>query len=157
MVPLMRSALNAISLIFIVANSLAAQEVEQCQLAQPQSGDIGIRGLRCVGPSASCAIGLTDRADALRHEFAVEPVVVQIAPGGETGREREGVRVGDVLVAIDSLLITTRAGGARLANLPVGRPVRLLVRRDGRLVELTLTPVRGCGVRSITVRTGRSR
>ncbi len=43
---------------------------------------------------------------------------------------------GDVLVAVDGQLITTRDGSARFSALPPDRAARLRIRRDGRLMEL---------------------
>jgi C-terminal processing protease CtpA/Prc len=50
---------------------------------------------------------------------------------------------GDVLVAVDSALITTRAGSEQLFRAPAGRPLRLLVRRHGRDREVVVVPAAG--------------
>lgn len=122
---------------------LAAQE---CTAGRVLAGDLGIERLRCTGPSASCAINVRLAGDERpRHVFAVEPVIERLAS------DVAGLRTGDTLVAIDSVLITTAAGGARLARLHAGRPVRLLVRREGALVEILATPRRGCGIGSLRV------
>jgi hypothetical protein len=128
----------------VLAAPLAAQE---CPGGHPPAGDIGIRGLLCRGPAASCAINVRAPGDGpARHVFAVEPVIATLADGVTTE-----LRAGDTLVAIDSLLITTAAGGERLARVPVAAPVRLLVRRDGVLTEVRVIARRGCGVTSLRV------
>ena len=42
------------------------------------------------------------------------------------------LHTGDILIAIDGVLITTRDGGRRLANLRPGVPITLRIRRDGK-------------------------
>jgi hypothetical protein len=127
----------------VIAAPLAAQE---CPGGRAPAGDIGIRGLHCRGPAASCAINVRARADGpVRHAFAVEPVIATLTDGAV------GLRAGDTLVAIDSLLITTTSGGERLARLPIAGPVRVLVRRDGVLHEVRITARRGCGITSLRV------
>lgn len=99
-----------------------------------------------TGPAASCAINVRSGAGGVvRHTFAVEPVVTAIT------REARDLRPGDTVVAIEGILITTAAGGERLAQLPVGRTIVLLIRRDGALVDLQLTTRSGCGVTSLEV------
>ncbi|MEX2609198.1 MAG: hypothetical protein WEA24_04570 [Gemmatimonadota bacterium] len=124
------------------APPLAAQ---QCPAGRPPAGDFGIRAVRCTGPAASCAINVPIGSnDGVRHEFAVEPVITAVA-------EETDLRVGDALVAVDGLLITTAAGGERLAGPRVGAAVLLLVRREGALLEIRMTAVRGCGIGSLRV------
>jgi len=125
-----------------VASSLAAQ---QCPAGRPPAGDLGIRAVRCTGPAASCAINVrTGGDDSVRHEFAVEPVITTVA-------DETDLHVGDALVALDGLLITTAAGGERLAGLRAGASVQILVRRDGVLHEIRMTAGRGCGIGSLRV------
>jgi hypothetical protein len=125
-----------------LAQPLVAQ---QCPGGRSPAGDVGIIGLLCRGPAASCAINMQSRSnESARHLFAVEPVITGVD-------EDTDLRVGDTLVAIDSLLITTAAGGARMAQLTVDAPIRLLVRRDGELREIRMNARRGCGIGSLRV------
>lgn len=127
----------------LALGSLAAQD---CPGGRERSGDLGIGGIRCVGPSASCAINLgTSSDDSLRHLFAVEPIVTRVDSTAAP------LRAGDTLVAIDGVLITTAAGGTRLAKLRVGQVVVLLVRREGTLLELSITAGAGCGITTLEV------
>jgi membrane-associated protease RseP (regulator of RpoE activity) len=140
----------------LVAAPLTAQS---CPVGRPVSGDIGIRGVRCAGPAASCAInvdaqggsrdvgdvGEVRQGSGVRHVFAVEPVVTELS--GAAGE----IVVGDTLVAIDGMLITTAAGGRRLARIRTGEVVALLIRRNGQLLEQRLEAVAGCGITSLRV------
>jgi membrane-associated protease RseP (regulator of RpoE activity) len=47
---------------------------------------------------------------------------------------------GDVIVAIDGALITTRKGGTAFAHLEAGEPVELTIRRKGRTHEVVVIP-----------------
>ncbi len=127
-----------------LAAGLAAQQPDRCPTDWAGHGDLGIERVQCLGGTASCRINDRDSTGALTHRFSVEPEVVRVATGSE-------VRAGDVLVAVDSLLITTNGGGRRLASVAGGRTVRLLVRRDGRLRELEVVAGGGCGITSLNV------
>jgi membrane-associated protease RseP (regulator of RpoE activity) len=73
--------------------------------------------------------------------FRGEPQIKSIASNGPaTGR----LRPGDVIVAIDGMLITTRAAGARLAELEPGEPLTLTVRRGNREVDVRIVPDERC-------------
>jgi C-terminal processing protease CtpA/Prc len=92
----------------------------------------------CYG--GDCQIALRD-GETLYHLFTVEPMVRGVVPDGPAaGRLREG----DVIVAVDGRLITTRAGGERMASLAPGGAVTLRVRREGRELDVTLTPRGEC-------------
>jgi hypothetical protein len=126
---------------------------QQCPEGRTPVGDVGIGGLLCTGPAASCAINVRSSDDGgVHHEFAVEPVIAALTAGSSPTSSSDGaLRLGDVLVAVDSVLITTAAGGRRLARLAPHATVRLLVRSDGELREIRMVARRGCGVRSLTV------
>jgi hypothetical protein len=65
-------------------------------------------------------------------EFGTEPVVRGMSADG-------GVLLdGDVIVAVDGILITTSAGGRRFAAIDASEPTRLTVRRNGRQVDVTV-------------------
>lgn len=119
---------------------------QTCPGGRDASGDLGITGVRCTGPSASCAINLRARDDgSTYHMFAVEPTVTAVS-----GASTE-IRAGDTVVAVDEVLITTAAGGRRLAGLDAGQTVLLLVRRNEELIELRITARTGCGITSLEV------
>jgi hypothetical protein len=73
--------------------------------------------------------------------FRGEPEIKSISSNGPAAGR---LRVGDVLVAIDGMLITTRAAGARLAHLEPGEPLTLTVRRGNREIEVRITPDEPC-------------
>jgi predicted metalloprotease with PDZ domain len=128
--------------------ALLTAQAAQCPEGRPSAGDIGIRRIECHGPSAACGIYGREDDGSFHHNFSVEPTITEIASAESAG----GLAVGDRIVAVDSVLITTREGGRRLANLPVNAPVRVLVRRQGALREYVIRAERGCGIRGITVR-----
>jgi hypothetical protein len=60
----------------LALGSVAAQE---CPAGRERSGDTGIRGVRCVGPAASCSINVASGdGGERRHLFAVEPIVTAV-------------------------------------------------------------------------------
>lgn len=139
-----RVAILATLALLLGAARVPAQDV--CPEGRPVTGDLGIERYRCVG--GACEIWSRTQAGRA-HVFTTEPRVDQLDPAGEAAGKLE---VGDVIVAVDDLLITTAAAGRRLASLEPGRPVRLWIRRDGREVRLTVTPVPGCGPSGLSVR-----
>jgi hypothetical protein len=97
--------------------------------AEDARGDLGISGLDCRG---ECTLTMNERGEENRWSFTVEPRITGVARGGPS----DGIlRVGDDLVAIDGILITTSAGGRRFANIEPGEDVRVRFRRDGRSAE----------------------
>lgn len=62
-------------------------------------------------------------------QFGAEPIV-----RGKTG-DGSSLIDGDMLVAVDDILITTAAGGRRLASIDA-QPTRFTIRRDGREIVL---------------------
>ena len=73
--------------------------------------------------------------------FRDEPVIGAVDPNGPAAGR---LRPGDVLVAVDGVLITTAEAGRRFANPEGGRPVRLRIRRGGRELETRITPADPC-------------
>lgn len=117
----------------------------RCPEGHPETGDLGISHLLCVG--GSCSVNLrTGRGFA--HDFSTEPRIRGLERGGPAwGRLQDG----DVLVAIDGVLITTREGGRRLANLTPGKPVTLRIRRGGKEMNVTVIPRLGCNMPMLAV------
>ena len=80
-------------------------------------------------------------AQAVSYEFSAEPWLRGIDSGGPAAGVLEE---GDTLVAVNGYLITSSRGGRELGTLPLDADARLTVRRDDRLVEVTLRPIRHC-------------
>src|SRR5918999_378345 len=121
----------------------------RCPEGHPETGDIGITSLLCV--SGSCAVNLRS-GRGYTHEFSTEPRIDGVDRGGPADGK---LRDGDVIVAIDGVLITTREGGRRLANLKVGVPVTLRIRRAGREMDVTLVSKLGCNMPRLAVLGGK--
>jgi hypothetical protein len=128
------------------AGLLRAQAPASCPEGRELSGDLGIEQLICSG--SACAVSLRDDA-GYYHDFSVEPRIGRLRSGTPPA---DALRDGDVIVAIDDVPITTREGGRRMANLTVGRPVTLTIRRDGQLLSVEVHPVPGCNMPGLRVR-----
>jgi regulator of sigma E protease len=76
------------------------------------------------------------------YSFESEPRIRKVDPEGPADGK---LKAGDRIVGIDGLLITTYEAGKRFANLVVGEPVDLTVRRRGSLVDVTIVPVESTG------------
>ena len=139
-----------ICLFFAVATAIAftsagAQTGLRCPEGHPATGDLGIEYLLCVG--GSCSVNLrTERGYA--HEFSTEPRIRGIQPGGPAAGK---LRDGDILISIDGVLITTREGGRRLANLTPEKPVTLRIRRGGQEMDVAVVPGLGCNMPRLAV------
>jgi len=120
----------------LMAPSAAAAQVRmvgvfQCDEGEAQ-GDLGISGLDCRG---DCTLTMNEKGEEQAWSFTVEPRINGISPGGAA----DGLlRVGDFLVAIDGIPITTRDGGVRYANVEPGQEVDILVRREGKLERVMI-------------------
>jgi hypothetical protein len=117
-----------------------------CPEGREPSGDLGIERLLCSG--SACAVSVRDSA-GYYHDFSVEPRIGALRSGTQGN---DALRVGDVIVAIDGVPITTRDGGRRLANLVVGRQVTLTIRRERELLTVVLRPAPGCNMPGLRVR-----
>jgi membrane-associated protease RseP (regulator of RpoE activity) len=96
-------------------------------------GALGITNFSC-----DCTF---DRNSTPAWRFRGEPRIMEVSSNGPAAGR---LRAGDVLVAVDGMLITTRAAGARLGNLRPGVPVTLTVRRGNREVEVRIVPDEEC-------------
>lgn len=100
------------------------------------TGSLGISGMEC-----KCSLII--RGEDLRDwawTFRSEPKITEVDPDGPGA----GIlRPGDVIVAVDDLLIMTHAGGKRFASFQPGEAVELTLRRDGRLVRETVIAAEG--------------
>lgn len=116
-----------------------------CPEGHPETGDIGIEYLLCVG--GSCAVNLRSERGYV-HDFSTEPLIREIRPGSPAAGK---LHSGDILIAIDGVLITTREGGRRLASLQPGVAVTLRIRRDGREMNIAVVPEVGCNMPRLAV------
>lgn len=128
-----------------LALSAGAAQAQQCRDGIPRTASMGIGLLHCVG--GSCMVNARD-GRGYRHDFSTEPRVWELEPAGPGAR---ALREGDQLLAIDGVLITTREGGRRLANLRPGVPVRLVVRREGVEIQVRVVPEPGCNTPALAV------
>jgi membrane-associated protease RseP (regulator of RpoE activity) len=150
------SACTALALTLLAASPPAAladgtavaKTNGRCPEGHPETGDLGIESLLCV--SGSCAVNM--RTDAgYTHMFSTEPRIRGLVGGGPAAGK---LMDGDVLIAIDGVLITTREGGRRLANLKPGDPVTLRIRRGREEMDVTLVPRLGCNMPGLAVLMG---
>lgn len=101
-------------------------------------GSLGISGLDCVG---ECSLMIWGDGTERSWSFSTEPKIIAI----DEGSPADGVlQVGDFLVSIDGLLITTKEGGDRYASLQPGERVRVRFRRSGRIGEADMQVVGRC-------------
>ena len=126
-------------------DALTAVSGGHCPEGHPETGDIGITSLICV--SGSCNVN-EQSGRGYTHEFSTEPRIGGVNPDGPADGK---LRPGDVIIAIDGVLITTREGGRRLANLKLGVPVTLRIRRAGKELDVTLLPRLGCNMPRLAV------
>ncbi len=122
-----------------------AANTGRCPEGKPETGDIGITSLLCV--SGSCGVNLQS-GRGYTHEFSTEPRIDGVDRGSPAAGK---LRDGDAIIAIDGVLITTRKGGRRLANLKPGVPVTLRIRRAGKEMDVTLVPRLGCNMPRLAV------
>lgn len=128
--------------------SAAPAGAQECEGGLPPYGGIGVDQFECVG--ASCALFMRN-GDPYGHSFATEPRLRRIDPDGPSaGRIREG----DILVAVDDLLITTADGGRRLGSLKPGQPVELTLRRGRQELDVVVTPEASCQFSALMIRSG---
>ena len=135
-----------VMMVAVAAREAHAQSSE-CSENRSMAGTIGITRLECIG--RSCSVSVADGRGGWTHDFAVEPRLGAVDASVPPARQ---IRVGDIVLAIDEVPITTREGGRRLANLNVGDTVRLRLRREGKEIELAVVPVLGCNTPGLSVR-----
>ena len=113
-----------------VASTAAAQRAASCSRNQAVA-DLGYDGIDCT----NCNIS----RDYM--EFLAEPTISQVRRNGPADGK---LRDGDVLVAVDGRLITTRSAWRYLANLRPDDPVRLTIRRNGVERDVSIVPDARC-------------
>ncbi len=135
----------AAAAVLAVAVCAGAAEAQPCRDGMPRTATLGIGLLHCVG--GTCMVHARE-GTGTRHDFSTEPRVWELDPGGPAAR---ALREGDQITSIDGVLITTRDGGRRLANLRPGVPLRLGIRRDGAETVVRVVPAAGCNQPALAV------
>lgn len=121
----------------LAATALTGQSA--CPGGQMPVGDIGVGMYHCVAG----ACGIHDGLDRRFYTFSVEPQIWNV---NATGRAVGRLRDRDILVRVDHLLITSDAGGRRLANLVPHTRVQLTIRRDGVEHDIEIETGRACAI-----------
>ena len=85
-----------------------------------------------------CRCSVTIRGNRQSWRFKEEPRITGVDPEGPAAGKLEK---GDVIVAIDGLLITTRKAGRRFGSVIPGEAVELTVRRDGETLTESVVAV----------------
>ena len=119
--------------------ALALPAGARAQAASDQSCEmipsLGIDGISCQNCSLSFAAGRRFAS------FSTEPRILRVASDGPSAGL---LRAGDILVAVNGRLITTRSGGEAFSTYGVGDQVRLTIRRDGRERDVALEAGEAC-------------
>lgn len=113
------------------------EEAMVCPAGEVVIGDLGYTGLECT--NCTMLVGSPDQRVWI---FRSEPVVLSAKRSGLPGSEQ--LQAGDVITSIDGVLITTKEGGRRFANVVPGTSTKIGVRRDGRELTLTVMPTASC-------------
>jgi hypothetical protein len=120
-----------------VATSLDAQvtgiTTAPCSAGWSTLGAIGVSEFSC-----DCSF---EQGDDRTWRFRGEPVIRAVSPDGPADGK---LRPGDVIVAVDGMLITTRSAGIRMAKLQPRVPVSLSVRRNNREIQVQIVPDEPC-------------
>lgn len=132
----------ALTLALIATPRAWAQEAKVCPDGRAPVGKLGIEELRCS--SGHCLRGFAFEGGRLITTFTTEPRVRTLAPPADAFLEP-----GDIIVAVDDKLSTTREAAERLARVEPGDRVRLRIRRDGREREVTITAIASCDRRRL--------
>ncbi len=128
----------AVAATLLGSAAVVAQQPVRCGVGEVAELSLGISGLQC----SNCTLyGGDGSSPSTRWEFRSEPTVLNVRPGGPADNR---LRAGDVIVAIDGYLITTREGGRRFVQPSAGRAAALRIRRDGREMEVSIMPDAEC-------------
>ncbi len=119
------------------AGTATGERVQAC--TGRMVGSLGLTGWDCRG---DCTLTLDENREEMAWSFSVEPWITGVLAGGPA----DGIlQEGDVIVALDGLLITTAEGGAYIANLPPDADVKVRYRRGGRLADAVVHTMAACG------------
>jgi membrane-associated protease RseP (regulator of RpoE activity) len=122
---------HTLILIPVLSASALATAIGQAFCPRGPGVALGITTYHCE----SCVTSY-DAAGLATYSFRVEPTVI-------AADSTRGLRGGDVLVAVDGKLITTREGAELFAR-PVPGSITLRVRRDGRPVDVAVRVEDSC-------------
>jgi hypothetical protein len=133
----LREALMVLTLLCLcpfVAGPGLAQEKPDCEEGLIAVGDMGITRLQ-----GKIHVGKPDENGDIQIvlRFMSEPVIQELDPDGPAVGK---LRVGDVIVAVDGKLITAEGAGHAFVDPPVGIPVELRIRRDGKEGKVEIVP-----------------
>ena len=113
----------------VAAAQETAPQADACPAGKSLQGDLGIAGF-------SCNCTYYEGADGERYWlFRSEPEVIEVRENSVASGKLRG---GDVITAIDGMLITTREAGRRFANVRPGERVTLTLRRGDSWSKFTL-------------------
>jgi len=134
-----------------MARATADGEKTPCADHQERVGDLGILSLDCDCSYSAHSRSTDGRVRLVRRwTFRSEPEVGGIRPDGPAaGKLREG----DALTAIDGVLITTRDGARRFAEIAPGATATLTVRRNGREIPVRIVADAVCPEMALTPET----
>ncbi len=137
---------SAILALTSFTSSLVAQSLMKpsCAIGRSTPATLGIGSYVCYG--GDCIL-FDKTAEGLAHTFTVEPTVRGVMGGPARGQLRDG----DVIIAVDGALITTKEAGRKLASPVAGRALRFRVRREGAERETEITPTGGCETPGISI------
>lgn len=121
---------GAITLLCALVTSSSGAQDATCPVGVPVRAEFGIRYRFTAGDF------MRQEGDVRWVHFLTEPVVTAVDPAGPANGTLE---VGDVIVAIDGALITTREGSRRFFTAGE-QPVEMRVRRNGRPVRVHVRP-----------------
>jgi hypothetical protein len=132
-----RRMAQAAVLVALLPAGIAAQAGERlvCKGGVDPVGSLGITGISCD----RCQFFTNGKVH--RAVFWTEPTILDLDASNPASSV---LRKGDVLVAVDGQLITTRDGSARFSALPPDRAALLRIRRDGRLVDVSVPVAAAC-------------
>ena len=129
---------RAVAVVALLPALGAAQEgaAARCPAGSPPVGDLGITSFSC-----HCSLEVEDDGSTHDWVFNTELEILSVASAGPAA----GVlQKGDVVVAIDGDLITTPARGDRWGDVEPGDEVRLRIRRNGALLDVSIRAGRQC-------------
>ncbi|HXY18694.1 MAG TPA: PDZ domain-containing protein [Gemmatimonadales bacterium] len=121
----------------VVLGALAAlaapgrAQVDTSRAGETYSIRTGGEGWLGIGLSCSrCSMTVAGRGDTHRWTFSEPPSVFSVDDNGPG--DRAGLRIGDTLLAVDGVPLTTAEGGSRFGSIRPGQSIRLTFRRNGR-------------------------
>lgn len=126
-----------ITLIFLSQGNLAAQVTNlECGEGEQPIGYLGISGLKC-----QCTYFAGSDPEEKLWYFQSEPKILKVDTEGPAA---DILKSGDVIVAINGTMITTRTGGWLFSNPTPGDSLEFLVRRGDNVYSHVIVPGQIC-------------